>query len=852
MLKKHSSVFITPILTMLVFLTVFALNDFFPFGNGLLSWCDMNQQTIPMINTYKDIFENGYGLFQNFNHAAGMNLYGVFFFFCASPFNILTLFVDKADIPQFMNILVIIKLSTAGAAASYFFSKRYSASSTLIKVMLGILYAFSGYGMLFYQNIIWLDIMVLFPLILLSCYILIENNKALPLIITLSAATIINYYLSFMLYLFLVFFFAVKLLYKKLTRETCAKLGIAAILSLLISSVVWIPSLIQYTSSARTEGLISSLKSSEFLTHYETILPVLLCSALPLCVVILSAGMGKLKPYTDKLLIAALMIIPIIIEPINKMWHTGNYMSFPVRYGFITVFLLIELCCDVINDVKSEITCKHSDYYSIASVILCSLGGIFTVWYTQKNLNTLSSYTSTLWGSDASMQGILSIFTVAFIIYGIIFIFLRSKKIQKHIFIICACLLILCESIASINIYVISAENSFDYNNYKKILETSSQLNDDSFYRVNMYKKYTDANNLSGFSVNALAHYTSLNSADYMEVAKMMGYSGYWMEINSSGGSLLSNALMGVKYTLKENGASYCFEENKIYPPIIFSNTPFNEVLQGDRLTALDDALSGVTGGGIVKKSRADLEKNSNDIKFLNQGTTLNYSVNVKEPTMIYVDCYNGFSNALVEPINNALSIYVNNNLINSNYPSQHDNGLCCIGEFENTTVNISINVKKSVEPSSFGVYGIDVKKFEDSVKNINGISLIQSGGSLNGEITDPTPKHALLSVPYKDGMKVTIGGKAVKITKSFIGLTSFNTNGLTGEIKITYTPKGFVLGMILSILGVLCAAIIAKYFMDKDSPKWIRDTSHYLFTIVAFVFIAAVYIFPIIVYFTK
>ena len=33
--------------------------------------------------------------------------------------------------------------------------------------------------------------------------------------------------------------------------------------------------------------------------------------------------------------------IGLIIEPINEMWHTGSYYSFPFRYSFVIILLMI-------------------------------------------------------------------------------------------------------------------------------------------------------------------------------------------------------------------------------------------------------------------------------------------------------------------------------------------------------------------------------------------------------------------------------------------------------------------------------------------------------------------------------
>lgn len=55
---------------------------------------------------------------------------------------------------------------------------------------------------------------------------------------------------------------------------------------------------------------------------------------------------------------------------------------------------------------------------------------------------------------------------------------------------------------------------------------------------------------------NSLSHYTSLTSRDYMYMMKQLGYSSYWMEVGSYGGTELTDALLSVKYLIEKNTGS--------------------------------------------------------------------------------------------------------------------------------------------------------------------------------------------------------------------------------------------------------------------------------------------------------
>ena len=80
-------------------LVLYAMKELFPFGEFTVSWCDMNQQVVPLLCEFKDILEGKGSLFLNLQNAGGMNFWGVFLFFISSPFTFLVAFVEKCSAP---------------------------------------------------------------------------------------------------------------------------------------------------------------------------------------------------------------------------------------------------------------------------------------------------------------------------------------------------------------------------------------------------------------------------------------------------------------------------------------------------------------------------------------------------------------------------------------------------------------------------------------------------------------------------------------------------------------------------------------------------------------------------------
>ena len=82
-LKKFIFLF-PPVFVLIVTLALFKGNGLYPFGTKTLSWCDMDQQVVPLLIDFKDILSGKEGFFFSFKNAGGMNFFGVFFFFLST------------------------------------------------------------------------------------------------------------------------------------------------------------------------------------------------------------------------------------------------------------------------------------------------------------------------------------------------------------------------------------------------------------------------------------------------------------------------------------------------------------------------------------------------------------------------------------------------------------------------------------------------------------------------------------------------------------------------------------------------------------------------------------------------
>ena len=65
----------SPLIVLAIFAVLFSLNNIYPFGDLSVSWCDGDQQFIPLLCDFKDILDGKQGFFLSTANSGGMNFY---------------------------------------------------------------------------------------------------------------------------------------------------------------------------------------------------------------------------------------------------------------------------------------------------------------------------------------------------------------------------------------------------------------------------------------------------------------------------------------------------------------------------------------------------------------------------------------------------------------------------------------------------------------------------------------------------------------------------------------------------------------------------------------------------------
>ena len=227
--KKERPIWFCPLLAgglgLALYVLGYAFLGVWPLGDKTILMVDMHHQYAPLLSELRDMLLHGGNASYNFNIGMGAAFIPTFAYYLASPLNILLLFFSERYLAQ--AILVITLLKGAAAAASFTAMAQYLyRRRTTSMVAVGVLYALTGYMLAYSWNIMWLDVVALLPVVVLAMEHMLRTGKITPYALLLALALFANYYIGFMLCVFLVLYMLVWLLREKRTVKDAAMGGV--------------------------------------------------------------------------------------------------------------------------------------------------------------------------------------------------------------------------------------------------------------------------------------------------------------------------------------------------------------------------------------------------------------------------------------------------------------------------------------------------------------------------------------------------------------------------------------------------------------------------------------------------
>lgn len=857
-MKKFRDYFIVGGISTFILSVLFVYFGIYPFGNNTVLTGDLYTQVSALFYHLWDTIRGGGSLLVDYTSGAGESFFGIFAYYLVSPINLIVLLFKRNDIYLAISLVVALKIILSSITCLY--SLKYIfKKDNLMFVPLSLLYAFSGYTLVCYQITSWMDVVYMFPLIVVGLKKLIDEDKPIMYGVTLFLTICFSFYLS---YIMIIFIFLLAFIYiknnveKKDQKRAMLSIGIYTILPMFMSLFITYPALRQIFGSARTnisKNIFNNLLGCLFdkLNYFN--ISILLVVFTMLLIVERKNNKKFLKWYIPALLV---LVIPYIVEPLNKVFHFMSYSFFPNRYGFILFYLLVVGGAYFFSannkNIKNKLDEKLKIILGVVSVILL-IGIYFIVFrFVYKDLEVAVYSISMIYAKKAFI--ILSLLSI--VIFGVCFILNIFR--EEKTYIVLMYIVIISNICFNAFLYIGLRDYQGMIKNSFGILEKVENKESSNYYKLK-----TDIKNIDDFVVNegivsnyqALDHFTSLVSRNSLEFYKGLGYSSFWTMIFSSGGTLFSDSLVSNKYfltdrdidssfyTLKSSDYGYNFYE--LNYDIGFGYLARNnfKLDKSDTFSYQNKIYESITGNSdlfsvydISNIKNIDT-KNSAKCIIKSNDNYIEYNVSIKENSILYLDLALTMEESIKGSVSNVMMIYINDELYSDNYPTKTSNGIYDLGVYENQDINIKVKLIKPIDIEKLSIASMDVSKYEEFILNNKtdlGIKFDKNKITIESDVN--TAGYLVIPVSYSDNYRVVVNGKSTDTVKMYGGLLGVKVDKGHNQITYTYINKDLEKSLIVSLIATIVFTIISVFYSKISTNKILREVAYGTYSLLFYV----------------
>lgn len=724
---------------------------------------DIVMQYSHLYSYMKNSILNGYFPTYSFSLGIGDNFIGTYAYYCTSFFNLILIFSNLKTIPVFLSVVAILKIIVSGLTMKIYLNSQ--SKNKMYSTLFALMYSFCSYTLIYINHLMWLDVLIMLPLVALGVEKLVKENKCKLYIISLSLSIFFNFYISFSVCMFSVFYFIFQSIINK--KWNVKKFIFSSLFCGLVNAWLLIPMIFNMFSGKIGVTVFSSV--SVFNYELIEIIPRFLIGNLSLTN---SIGLSRFINVYSGLLIIILILVGLINKNIN----------FKEKFGYI-ILILIFIICMFYTPLDTILHCfAVPDYYPYRYAFIISFLMIALVYKTfslKKSFNKrnllpglmLISIIVLLYksGEVNFSKSIFYINIIFIIIYSVLLSF--NLKFNKIII----CFLVFIEIVINSSILlhntIINSKDSYIVSKYENLVNKIKN-DDKTLYRVD-YKtnaehiNYNWNDSLSYGTFGTQVFFPTISSNMYSILLDVIGYSSGMLippPISNANATSFSNAFLGVKYTLIDENS---YSKNESFPLFFRTNKFENFEISELKL------------------------KNQNNIFKILSGEDLYYEISCEKDQ--YCSCIIlGTSDC--EEYKNEYSYYVETDDVNSKL----------IGTLENLKFNFN---------DTSHVYNLDETKIEKLSEKLKAQELLISQFKENhiiGSISNNSINQVLFtSIPYDQGWIVKVNDKKVETYKTLDSLLAFDLPIGDLDIELLYVPKGLVSGIILSVMSCLYLLIV-------------------------------------------
>lgn len=829
-----------------------------PFGGKCLVVVDGVHQYLPFFSEYQEKLQNFDSMQYTFDVGLGNNFLSLWSYYLSSPFNLIIILCAKSQLPMALNIIISTKIVLASLCFAYFLmhAGRKPVKNPGI-IVFSLFYAFSSYVVGYYWNLMWLDCIFIFPIIILGMEKMFTKKDSRTYILALLYSFVCNYYISFMICAFLVLWFftfsfrSLKELFFKGVRFAASSLIAAA-----LGAVILLPA---YKGIMTTASAKFSLPEWEFYGSFaDTLRSHLFCSEVMtnqvgdggtnlfcgVFTILLAFMFFFIKDTSPEkkikyLLLLVLLGVSFNNQLLNYIWHGfHNQYGIPNRFAFLYIFVLLLMAYEVY--LKRE----RIRLAMVVAAYIASMLFVINCYYTAE-----ITYDNKIYVATASL---LTLYLVLFALYTEL---PRKKQIAMSLLTIVAVFEMAVNGIFAFK-QVGSSEPEYYYGDTETLLALKDRVEEDTstFYRSDILEPLF-VDEATWYNLRSVGIFGSTVRGELVDIMGDLGFYTGANEYLYYGATPVTNALFGVKYVYTREGdfvnldMEHFSQEEHISAyrnPYIL---PIGYMVNEEILTfdtedngpfTVQNELCGVLSGiePIFTTIYSDMQTSV-------YGTNLD--VTLKDENNAEYSKANGSARAdMIYTIPYDMDLYVNCRgsnvrkialLIDGNEVAfdRYQGQIFHVGKLKAGQLVDIQYVLNDGDNMSGTLYCYPMEFVEDqflSFYNVlanQGMELTKySDTKIEGTISAQKAGVFMTSIPYDEGWTMYANGKKVETCRILEGFLGAELDEGDYTIKMVYRCPGLPEGAGITLFGILCfwmmCRVESRQRIRKEEQENIRE----------------------------
>ena len=542
-------------------------NGVYPFGDNCILHIDMYHQYCPFFTEFLHKLRTGGSLQYSWNLGLGSDFVSLYAYYLASPLNFLIVLCPKHYVIEFMTILVLAKIALCGLTFFLFLKYHFhliGKDSKLHKnqvipaLVFSTAYALSGFVAAYSWDIMWMDCILLFPLIMVGLEKLVREQKPGLYFVTLALSVFANYYISIMICIFLVFYF-ILLFFTQKGGKLKAFLRFAwySLLAGSVSMVLLLPEIAVLSASGSAEdsfpktlewyfSVIAELGRAAAVTTSYTgndHWPNLYAGAFSVMLLILFVLNKRInwKKKIAPVLFVLFFMASFANKQLDFIWHGLHFPdSLPGRQSYLYAFLILTIGYATVRKWRG-IRLWH---IGVAVVFASALMAVSTMFA----------------GEDVTeyYAVIISILFVA--LYGIMTVLLKlAARKKRELLMVITCGIAIVELAVNMAVTGLGCTGRSSYNanvdDMQKALELAKEDaadNDVPFYRVEDTGRLTknDGTRYGYASGTQFSSLMNINVSHFYQALYMEGGKNFYCY---NGATPVTSAMLSVRYMVTKS-----------------------------------------------------------------------------------------------------------------------------------------------------------------------------------------------------------------------------------------------------------------------------------------------------------